>query len=67
MLYLESSKIAERQDQGIVSPPASTGSVIPEPPVLFEGLDMMLNEKGFYAMEHIWDFSLFSLAFESTW
>ncbi|KAH7410876.1 hypothetical protein BKA64DRAFT_662043 [Cadophora sp. MPI-SDFR-AT-0126] len=56
---LETSKPADKQqDQAIVTPPASTSSTMPEPPALFEGLDMMLNEEGFYAMEPLWDFSL---------
>jgi len=55
---LEGSKIIEKQDQAVITPPASTGSNVPEPPALFEGLDMMLNEEGFDAMEPLWDFSL---------
>ncbi|KAH9212446.1 hypothetical protein DL95DRAFT_391597 [Leptodontidium sp. 2 PMI_412] len=56
---LESSKVSERQDSAVISPPASNGSVVPEPPPnLFEGLDLMLSENGFNTMEAIWDFSL---------
>ncbi|KAK0119957.1 hypothetical protein ONS95_011381 [Cadophora gregata] len=53
-----SMTLDKQQDQAIISPPASTGSTIPEPPIMFEGLDMILNEEGFYAMEPLWDFSL---------
>ncbi|KAH7354802.1 hypothetical protein BKA65DRAFT_228867 [Rhexocercosporidium sp. MPI-PUGE-AT-0058] len=56
---LESSMVPDKQGQALVSPPPSNDSVIPDPhPNLFEGLDSMLNEEDFYALEPIWDFSL---------
>ncbi|KAG4438073.1 hypothetical protein IFR05_006439 [Cadophora sp. M221] len=56
---LENAKVSDRQDQTVVSPSASNSSVILEPPPnLFEGLDLMMSEDGFNAMEPIWDFSL---------
>ncbi|CZT45622.1 uncharacterized protein RSE6_05947 [Rhynchosporium secalis] len=55
---LESSRVVERLDQDITSPSALDENGLQENQALFEGLDSILNEEGFFAMEPIWDFPL---------
>ncbi|XMA17658.1 hypothetical protein WAI453_010449 [Rhynchosporium graminicola] len=55
---LESSRVVERLVQDITSLSALDENGLQENQALFEGLDSILNEEGFFAMEPIWDFPL---------
>ncbi|KAL2070631.1 hypothetical protein VTL71DRAFT_13657, partial [Oculimacula yallundae] len=56
---LDGSRVVESVDQAVVaSPLAPDESGLPENQALFEGLDLMLGEDGFFGMEPIWDFPL---------
>ncbi len=59
LLEMEREKLVDRQ--GTFAPSTSNSEVVSDHAdntAVFEGLDQMFNEEGFFGMEPIWDFSL---------